>query len=341
MDHNSENRIETELKKITFVKVSTTIFTDLNRHSTVFNSILTSCNNQFNFLKETNQKSCLEFINDNVKYLISGSVDSVEERLKLHEKFNLPKTHPIFLPKMAINIDQEEEIPKVIFDEQLLNPHESLVTKSGYYEAKIDGDDEESDKILVSSIKGDYRYYHYRKDENDKGWGCAYRSLQTLVSWCLLNIRPDIKHPPTFYQIQKALVISGDKPKNFLNSRKWIGSIEVSTVLNELYQIQSKIVHVSKGDQMAEQCRMLISHFDKGGGPVMIGGGVLAHTIIGCKLNQQTGESHYLILDPHYIGPDKIEPIINTGNVAWKPLEFWDKKSFYNMCIPVKEEFNV
>lgn len=33
-----------------------------------------------------------------------------------------------------------------------------------------------------------YEYYHYG-DQNfhDNGWGCAYRALQTLISW--LNIQ--------------------------------------------------------------------------------------------------------------------------------------------------------
>ena len=33
-------------------------------------------------------------------------------------------------------------------------------------------------------VQGDYAYYHYlQQGEEDKGWGCAYRSLQTLFSF--------------------------------------------------------------------------------------------------------------------------------------------------------------
>lgn len=33
-------------------------------------------------------------------------------------------------------------------------------------------------------VQGDYEYHHYMQDHmNDNGWGCAYRSLQTLMSW--------------------------------------------------------------------------------------------------------------------------------------------------------------
>ena len=36
----------------------------------------------------------------------------------------------------------------------------------------------------VSAVQGIYSYHHYRQDcIDDSGWGCAYRSLQTIVSW--------------------------------------------------------------------------------------------------------------------------------------------------------------
>lgn len=36
----------------------------------------------------------------------------------------------------------------------------------------------------VSAVQGIYSYHHYRQDRiDDSGWGCAYRSLQTIISW--------------------------------------------------------------------------------------------------------------------------------------------------------------
>lgn len=36
----------------------------------------------------------------------------------------------------------------------------------------------------VYLVDGVYDYYHYMQDRfNDAGWGCAYRSLQTICSW--------------------------------------------------------------------------------------------------------------------------------------------------------------
>lgn len=41
---------------------------------------------------------------------------------------------------------------------------------------------------LRYTVTGDYLYYHYTQDGcNDNGWGCAYRSMQTLLSHLLMN----------------------------------------------------------------------------------------------------------------------------------------------------------
>lgn len=33
-------------------------------------------------------------------------------------------------------------------------------------------------------VQGVYSYHHYMQDRvDDNGWGCAYRSLQTICSW--------------------------------------------------------------------------------------------------------------------------------------------------------------
>ena len=37
---------------------------------------------------------------------------------------------------------------------------------------------------VVRLVQGTYSYHHYMQDGfNDDGWGCAYRSLQTIISW--------------------------------------------------------------------------------------------------------------------------------------------------------------
>ena len=37
-------------------------------------------------------------------------------------------------------------------------------------------------------VQGHYLYFHYNQQGvTDKGWGCAYRSLQTVISFFVLN----------------------------------------------------------------------------------------------------------------------------------------------------------
>ena len=74
---------------------------------------------------------------------------------------------------------------------------------------------------------------HYIIGPTPQGWGCAYRSLQTLWSW--FNQQGfTTEAPPTHQQIQEALVATGDKPARFVGSQEWIGSFEVNTTLNHL-----------------------------------------------------------------------------------------------------------
>ena len=45
-------------------------------------------------------------------------------------------------------------------------------------------------------VKGNYFYYHYNQQGfADKGWGCAYRSLQTLCSFFVLNHYAELRIP--------------------------------------------------------------------------------------------------------------------------------------------------
>lgn len=49
----------------------------------------------------------------------------------------------------------------------------------------------------VALLHGSYEYYHYMQDKfNDAGWGCAYRSLQTICSWFTLQGYTS-KRPPS------------------------------------------------------------------------------------------------------------------------------------------------
>lgn len=52
-----------------------------------------------------------------------------------------------------------------------------------------------------------------------------------MCSWFKYNLDCANKQVPTLLDIQKILVKMEDKPANFLNSREWIGSVEVYFLL--------------------------------------------------------------------------------------------------------------
>ncbi|XP_050091021.1 ufm1-specific protease 2 [Anopheles aquasalis] len=236
------------------------------------------------------------------------------KRAALHKEFFLPANRPYFRKGNAYRF-QSSGI--------LQNPHQTLAVPYP------DG--------VTAVVDGIYTYHHYMQDNfDDKGWGCAYRSLQTLISW--FNLQGYSTGPPTIpthTEIQKCLVRVGDKQQGFVGSRQWIGSTEVSICLNEFVGVDSRIMHVSSGAELAMRGRELVHHFQIQGTPIMIGGGVLAHTILGVSVDaDDEGRTKFLILDPHYTGADELGTVLSKGWCGWKGGEFWDKTSYYNLCMP-------
>ncbi|XP_064634692.1 ufm1-specific protease 2-like [Lineus longissimus] len=183
-------------------------------------------------------------------------------------------------------------------------------------------------------VDGTYAYHHYMQDKfDDNGWGCAYRSLQTIVSWFRHQGYTEVP-VPSHRQIQQVLVDVGDKQTSFVGSRKWIGSTEVGYCLDHLLGVTSKFMFVSSGAELAVKGRELAMHFESQGTPIMIGGGVLAHTILGVDFNDVTGDLKFLILDPHYTGGEDIKVIQDKGWCGWKGPDFWNQQAFYNLCMP-------
>lgn len=238
-----------------------------------------------------------------------------QKRKKLHHHFGLPTTRPYFRKANRFVFKNE------LVDAPLINTHIGL-KPTGL---------KESQQYIV---QGKYSYYHYKQQNfDDSGWGCAYRSLQTLCSW--FRWQGYIDRPiPTHEEIQKYLVRVGDKPKDFIGSKKWIGSIEVQTCLKGLLDVDSRILNVQSGRDLATKGSELAMHFQSQGTPIMIGGGVLAHTIIGVDFSPLTGDIKFLILDPHYTDRDDLSIIQGKGWCGWKGPEFWDKNAYYNLCMP-------
>ncbi|XP_059153140.1 ufm1-specific protease 2-like [Physella acuta] len=239
-----------------------------------------------------------------------------KERQILHEHLCLPLNQPL-LRKGAAGFFLRQTAP----GGYLLNPHLGL-------------NDPPVKSATVSVVDGYYSYHHYMQDHfDDDKWGCAYRSLQTICSWFKYQGYTE-KNIPTHKEIQQALFEVGDKEQKFVGSRQWIGSFEVSYVLDHLLGVTSKFINVNAGSELSSTGQQLANHFKTQGTPVMIGGGVLAHTILGVAYDEMTGDISFLILDPHYTGGEDIKIIQDKGWCGWKDMNFWNQTAHYNLCLP-------
>ncbi|XP_042542474.1 inactive Ufm1-specific protease 1 [Dipodomys spectabilis] len=185
----------------------------------------------------------------------------------------------------------------------------------------------------VALLSGHYLYYHYGCDGlDDRGWGCGYRTLQTLCSWP--EGRPT--RVPALDAVQAALEDMGDKPPGFCGSRSWIGCVEASLCLDHFEGPVGRLCHVPRGAGLQGVLEKLYSHFAGGGGPVMVGGDADARSkaLLGVCL-EPGGQAYVLILDPHYWGtPQSPNELQAGGWVGWREVSTaFDSHSFYNLCL--------
>uniref|UniRef100_A0A0K0ETJ2 Ufm1-specific protease n=1 Tax=Strongyloides stercoralis TaxID=6248 RepID=A0A0K0ETJ2_STRER len=261
-----------------------------------------------------NTSTFVNIINLNIK----NEEENMTYRKYLHNIFNLSLSTPVFRISQALGSLKDNSY-------HLQNPHLTL---------------QYNPQGECATIRGNYEYRHYLQDNfNDSGWGCAYRSFQTVWSWFLLQNFTD-KPIPTHREIQQCLYDIGDKDSSFVGSKQWIGSTEISFCLDSMLGISSRILSVNSGSQINELAREILFHFKNNGAPIMIGGGQLAHTIIGIDFNSSTGDCTFLILDPHYTGIDDIQIILKKGWCGWKNMDFWNKNSFYNLLLPINPIVN-
>ncbi|KAK3933337.1 Ufm1-specific protease 2 [Frankliniella fusca] len=168
-------------------------------------------------------------------------------------------------------------------------------------------------------------------EELKNGWGCGYRTLQTLCSWILRCKSKEYSQSsvPSIPEIQKILVDIEDKPENFYGSRDWIGSVEVGYVLNK-FNVDFRILHITGDCNWEPHVKKLTQHFQEGGCPVMMGGktDAAAKCVVGTYL-----DDHLLIVDPHLTGKaSKTRKL-----VQWHSTRDFSTshQSFYNLCIPL------
>lgn len=198
--------------------------------------------------------------------------------------------------------------------------------------------------------QGKYAYYHYLCDRlDDRGWGCGYRTLQTLCSWIHhqktshfekkvsdVPSRHIKRKVPSICEIQQALVTMEDKPASFLGSKDWIGTVECSMCVDYFYDVPCKIVHVRAGD-LFSHISLLCNHFDTIKSPVMMGGDNDASSkgIFGVVKGDTPSSTHLLIVDPHCCLDLSVEALVEEHWVTWRSVDQFDRNSFYNICMPL------
>jgi hypothetical protein len=151
---------------------------------------------------------------------------AVEHRKALHHRLGLPLDRPMLRVANALTLASlESSSNHSAGGNRLLDVHIGLPAPT------VTGG-------CQSLIAGSYEYYHYLQDRfDDNGWGCAYRSLQTIISWFRLQHYTSIT-VPTHREIQECLVEIGDKEASFIGSQEWIGAIELSFVLDKLLGVR-------------------------------------------------------------------------------------------------------
>jgi len=129
---------------------------------------------------------------------------------------------------------------------------------------------------LICAVKGAYRYHHYVCDGlDDRGWGCGYRTLQTLASWIANRNNNDVNDRlvPSIPDIQKTILKLDDaKSKQFVGSKEWIGCYETFLVLDDLFGVPCKLIHCQSGAEIRDHAEAIIRHFRDHGAPIPVGG---------------------------------------------------------------------
>ncbi len=197
------------------------------------------------------------------------------------------------------------------------------------------------------TLSGSYDYYHYKIDgTNDAGWGCGYRTLQTICSWLEKSTKRNshINKIPSLAKIQETLVEIGDKPVTFIGSKDWIGTFEAFLILDHLYDVPCKIVHFESGELFTGKLMFLIEHFKRFKSPVMMGGDVdgASKCILGISYDADESREdsafknvYLLVLDPHFHGENATRiQLQKDGWICWKSLNDFSENSFYNFCLP-------
>lgn len=110
----------------------------------------------------------------------------------------------------------------------------------------------------------------------------------TIVSWYRMQNYTTVE-VPAHPVIQARLVNECAQPASLINSKRWIGALDVSMFLEIALGVTCRIENFSSGAELASKGRQLLHHFETQGTPVMMGGGELAYTLLGVHFDDKSG----------------------------------------------------
>lgn len=146
-----------------------------------------------------------------------------------------------------------------------------------------------------------------------------------MCSWILHRTNnTKNSYVPSIKEAQKILVNIGDKPERFVGSYEWIGALEIPYIIDYLYQIPCKIIHIPRYSKLISYIQELKDYFQKYGGFVMMGGDTdsASKGIAGLYIHHG---QHYLLVvvsaqkyKRFSKNSNKIENIILGSTLYWK-----------------------
>lgn len=224
----------------------------------------------------------------------------------------------------------------------------------------------ESGKTYLT--QGNFSYFHYKCDNyDDVGWGCGYRTLQTMCSWIrnllesnklssLASSESTLIHAisssstspsssvsssslrpilPSILEIQTTLINLSDKPDSFFGSREWIGTLEAFYVVDALYDVPCKVLHIPHNEDIKKYANIVKKYFEDYGGFIMMGGDVDSASKGIAGIHISGNQAYFLVIDPHFVGKLKSpQELIETNFVRWQHSSQFVDSSFYNLCLP-------
>jgi len=206
-----------------------------------------------------------------------------------------------------------------------------MKSSSGEVAAPSDSDP----KLIDVCVATPTDFYHYDcNGDSDRGWGCAYRDLQMIIS--NLIHRGIALKIPNILQIQQALVDSKFSPSSILGSQNWIEPSHCQDYLKQ-HKIQSRYtiydfrnMESSSSPSIASQLEAhLWQHFRNAEWrtPVMFDDGIMAYNLCGIatRINVDGSKSTLVLrFDPHarVTKAQRLEHFQEGGGVGVEWMDF-------------------